>query len=187
MKHVKDVIEEYDPSDTTDKKKILLIKWFQKYPGKRFDKAEVHSELEAELDVGQTRTGQILKELVEESVLSSHGEQRKAYELSEDVLPPVKYQFIAGLRHLWTVVDIKRWGVFGILVMSTILWFFLTLPFWFFSAVLLVSPENNIGVLSENEIVVFAVAMTAWLLIFIICTSSLQIVRGWWKDRTPSE
>lgn len=183
MRRVEDVIEEYDYSDRTDKKKILLIDWFQKYPGKRFDITEVHQELGDKLDIGRTRTGQILKELEEESVLDSHGDQRKAYKLSEDILIPVKYQSIAGLRHLWTVIDIKRWGVIGFLVISTILWFFLTLPFWFFSVVLFVSPSNHLGPLSESEIIVFTLLMTIWLLTLTICTSSLQIVRRWWNGR----
>lgn len=181
MRRVSAVIEEYNRWEKTDRKKILIIEWFQKYPGKRFDITEVHQELGDELDVGRTRTGQILKDLEDESVLNSHGEQRKAYELSEDILIPVKYQAIAGLRHLYTVVDVNRWGVIGFLVMTTILWLFLTLPFWFFSVVLVVSPHNRIGPLSESEIIVFTLAMTAWLLILAIATSSLQMVRRWWS------
>lgn len=187
MRRVENVIEEYDQSDITDRKKILLIEWFQKHPGKRFDLTEVHRELGDELDIGRTRTGQILKELVEESVLDSHGNQRKAYALSEDILIPVKYQAIAGLRHLWTVVDVKRWGVIGILVISTILWLFLTLPLWFFSGVLLVSPSNQLGPISESELIVFTLLMTVWLLLFTICTSSLQMIRRWWNERIASE
>lgn len=186
MRRVEEVVEEYDRLNDTDRNKILLIKWFQKHPGKRFDTAEVHQELGNELDVGRGRTGQILKELEEESVLDSHGKQRKAYELSEDILIPVKYQAIAGLRHLWAVVDVKRWGVVGILVMSTILWLFLTFPFWFFSVLMLVSPTNHIGPLSESEIIVFTLLMTLWLLILTICTSFLQLVRRWWHDKNPS-
>lgn len=184
MRDVQDVIEEYDPSDRTDNKKILLIEWFQEYPGKRFDITEVHQELGDELDIGRTRTGQILKELEEESVLDSHGNQRKAYELSEDILIPVKYQAIAGLRHLWTVVDINRWGVIGFLVMATILWFFLTFPFWFFSVALLVLPSDQVGPLSESEIIVMTLSMTIWLLTLTICTSVLQMARRWWTDKT---
>lgn len=187
MRRVADVIEQYNQSDRTDRKKILLIEWFQKHPGKRFDLTEVHQELGNELDIGRTRTGQILKELVDESVLDSHGNQRKAYVLSEDILIPVKYQVSAGLRHLLTVVDIKRWGVIGIFVISTIIWVFLTLPLWFFSGVLLVSPSNHLGPISESELVVFTLAMTLWLLILTICTSSLQMVRRWWNERITSE
>jgi len=187
MKRVSDVVAEYDPSDRTDKKKIHLIKWFQKHPGKRFDITEVEQKLGDELGVGRTRIGQILKELDEESVLDSRGEQRIAYKLSEEILIPVRYQAVAGLRHLWTVVDIKRWGVIGFLVITTILWFFLTLPFWFLSVVLFASPQNRIGPLTEIEIFVVALGMTVWLLGFAIVTSGLQIVRRWWKERTASE
>lgn len=186
MRPVDEVIEEYDITDKTDRKKILLIEWFQKHPGKRFDIAEVHQELGDDLNVGRTRTGQILKELEDESILDSHGDQRKAYELSEDILIPVKYQAIAGLRHLWTIFDVERWGVVGILVMSTILWLFLTLPFWFFSLVLLLSPTNRLGPLSEAEIVVFTLLMTVWLLLLTIFTSSLRIIQRWLDERTNS-
>lgn len=110
MKRARDVIGEYDSSNKTDRKKIILIEWFQKHPGKRFDRMEVHQELRDELDVGQGRVGQYLKELEEESVLESHGDQRKAYWLSKDIIVPTKYQIIAGIRHLSTIFDIERWG-----------------------------------------------------------------------------
>jgi len=78
MRRISDVVEEYDSSDATGGNKITLIEWFQKHPGKRHDITEVHQAVGEKLGVGRTRTGQILKELDEESVLESHGEQRKA-------------------------------------------------------------------------------------------------------------
>lgn len=186
MRRIQAVIEEYDQTDKTDRKKILLIEWFQKHPGKRFDITEIQRELGDKLEVGRGRTGQILNELEEDSVLDSHGDQRKAYELSGDILIPIKYQALTGLRHLWTVIDIERWGMVNFLVITTVVWFFFTLPFWFFSVVLLVSPANRIGPLNESEIIVIALSMTVWLLILAICTSFLQIVRRWWNQRSTS-
>ena len=188
MKRVEDVIDGFDRSDPTEKKKILLIEWFQKHPGKRFDISEVHRELREELDVGRTRTGQILKELDEEdSVLTSYGKKRKAYELSEDILVPVKYQTLAGLRHLWMVVDVQRWGVVGFAVVTTVLWFFLTFPFWFLTLFLLVSPQNRLGPVAQSEFAFLSLIMTIWLVIAILFTSTLQMVRRWWKKRSPSD
>ena len=187
MRRIEDVVDEYSRSDRTDRKKIMLIEWFQKYPGKRFDITEVQQELGGELGVGRGRTSQILKELEKEGVLDSHGEQRKAYELSADILIPIKYQALAGLRHLWTITDIERWGMAGFLVISTMLWFFFTLPFWFFSVVMLVSPGNRYGPFSQSEFIVFTLLMTAWLLLLVICTSVLQMVRRWWTEKGAAE
>lgn len=181
MKRVKNIIEGYDPSDKTDEKKIRLIEWFQKHPGQRFDKAEIQKKVGDELGVKRARTGQILNDLVDESVLEAYGEQRKAYELSDDILVPIKYRSVAGFRHFWSIIDIKRWGISGFLVMITVLWFFLTIPFWFFSVLLLISPTNQIGVLSEYEILVFTIAMSVWLLIFTVVTALTQYIRLWWN------
>lgn len=183
MRRVDDIIEEFDHSDPTDKKKITLIEWFQKHPGKRFDLSEIQAELGDELGVGQTRTRQILRELDnDDSVLTSHGEKRKAYELREDILIPIKYQALAGLRHLLTVVDIQRWGVVGVAVASTALWAFLTFPFWIISLYLFISPQNRFGPISGSEFGLLSLGMTIWLVIGLILTSILQIIRGWWKN-----
>lgn len=129
MRSVDNVVANYDVSDPTDKKKIIIIEWFQKHPGSRFDKSEIHTELADSLKVGQSRTGQILKDLVEESVLESYGDQRKAYKLADDIVVPIRYQVSAGLEHLWTIVNVKRWGMAGLLAMCTVIWLLLTLPF----------------------------------------------------------
>lgn len=187
VRRVKDVLKEYDPSNRTEKNKITIINWLQKHPGKRFDITEIHQELKDDLQIGRTRTGQILKELENESVLTSHGDQRKAYELSEGIIIPVKYQTIAGLRHLCGVLDVKRWGVIGFLVVSTVLWTFLTLPFWFFSVILFVSPRDQLGSISQSEIMVLTIVMTIWLLVFVLLTSILQLARRWWTDMGASD
>lgn len=186
MRRIEDILDEYDSSNKTGQKKIILIKWFQKHPGKRFDRMEIYQELRDELDVGQGRVGQYLQELEEESVLESHGNQRKAYSLTKDIIIPSKYQILAALRHLSTIFDIERWGITGFLVVSTILWSFLTLPFWFFSAFMLLSPTNHIGPIHESEIFVFAIAMTIWLIIFIVSSYALHQFRLWWHSATDS-
>ena len=186
MRRIKDIKGEYDSSNETDRKKIILIEWFQKHPGKRFDCMEVHRELEGELEVGQTRVSQYLKELKEESVLESHGDQRKAYKIADDVLIPTKYQVIAGTRHISTIFDFERWGVIGFLIISTVLWGVLTLPFWFFSILLLITPMNQIGPISESEIFISAIAMTLWLLIFVVGCYILYRIRDWWHSSRKS-
>ena len=183
MRQVSDIIGEYDSSDTTGENKITLIEWFQKHPGRRHDITEVHQEVGEELGVGRTRTGQILKELDEESVLESHGEQRVAYQLSEDILIPAKYQARAGVRHLYSVVDIKRWGVTGVFVTTTLIWLLMTLPFWILTIGSLLHPGSGFGILSDYEILVVTIAMSLWLVGLSLVTAVLQVVRSLWKDR----
>ncbi|MFC7044320.1 hypothetical protein ACFQH6_20615 [Halobacteriaceae archaeon GCM10025711] len=180
MRSVKEVIGEYDSSKEGERKKIILIEWFQQHPGERFDRMEVYRELGDELDVGQKRVGDYLEELEDDAVLESYGGQRISYWLAEDIIIPVKYQVRAGLRHLYAIFDIKRWGIAGFVVVSTAIWTLLTLPFWFFSAVLMVSPRNHIGPIQQSEITIFAIGMTAWLLIFIILSYVLYRARRWW-------
>ncbi|QIB79072.1 hypothetical protein G3A49_13390 [Haloferax volcanii] len=187
MRWVEQVVDEYDATKKTGQKKIILINWFKKHPGKRFDKAEVHEALHEELDVGVTRVGQYLNDLEDDSVLDSRGSQRKAYWLKSDIIVPVKFQIRAGLRHLYTTVDIKRWGIVGFLVVSTVIWGFLTLPFWFFSAYMLISPSDGIGVISDYEIFVFAIAMTLWLLVFVTLSYVLHRAQLFWQSSTTSE
>lgn len=182
MRRIEDVKADYDSSRETDRKKIILIEWFQENPGKRFDRMELHRELGERMEVGQKRIGDYLNELADESVLDTHGEQRKSYQLADDILVPLRYQIAAGLRHLTTIFDFKRWGIVGVLVISSVLWGFLTLPFWFFSLVLFVSPSNNIGPISEYEVYVLASAMTLWLLLFVVSTYFLHRLRNWWQN-----
>jgi len=174
---VKDVLDNYDSAEDTDKNKIQIIEWFQEHPGERFDISEVHQKLGDEMDIGRTRTGQILKDLDEENVLDSHGEQRKAYKLSENILIPARYRIITGLRHLYTIVDIKRWGVVGFLAQATAVWLLLTLPFWLISILLVFTPIDRFGPISQNEIVLSTIGMTGWLLFFIIIITILQKLR----------
>lgn len=82
-----------------------------------------------------------------------------------------------------TIFDFARWGVVGFLIISSVLWFFLTFPFWFFSLAMLVSPMNEIGPLSEAEIYIFALLMTIWLLIFVIFSYAVFRVRGRWYSK----
>lgn len=180
MRTIENIVGKYDPADRVDKKKIQIIQWLQKHPGTRFDISEINREIGDELDIGQGRIRQICKELENETVLKSHGNQRMAYQLADDVLIPVKYQAIAGGRRLATIVDVERWGVIGFLVIATILWFFLTFPFWFFSATLVLSPIDHIGPLTQSEIIVFTILMTIWLVMLAFLTASLQLVRRWW-------
>lgn len=187
MRHIKTVLRDYDTSSDADRKKIILIEWFQKYPGKRFDRSEVHQELGDDLGVGQGRIGQYLNELEDESVLVSRGDQRKAYHLSDDIMVPIKYQAIAGLRHISTLYDVERWGAIGVIIMTTTIWAFLTLPFWFFSIIVLISSSDRIGPLTETGILLFALTMTIWLIILIIISYLLNGVRRWWLRRAISD
>jgi len=153
MKRITEVIREYDRSTKTGKKKIQIIVWFQKHPGKRFDITEVADNLQSELDIGQGRIGQYLNELEDDSVLKSYGEQRKAYQLSPDIIIPARFQVIAGLRHISAIFSVERLGISGVFVMSTAIWGGLTVPFWILAAILAISPSDRIGVLSEYELV----------------------------------
>lgn len=176
MRRVQDIIGRYDESKRKDRNKITLIEWFQKHPGKRFDRMEVHSELHEELGVGQKSVGDYLSELEEESVLQSYGNQRIAYSLADDIMIPVKYQMRALSRHLLLIFDTRRWGVSGFLVTSTALWALLTLPLLFFSVVLLLSPSDRLGPISESEMYVFTIGMLAWLAILFVLSVVLYRV-----------
>lgn len=181
MDSVEEIIQQYDRSNATDEKKILIVRWFQEHPGRRFDLTEIYAELEEELSVEEPRTQQILKELVDDSVLESYGDQRKAYRLSDDVEVPLKYQILAGFRHFKEITDINQGRITSLLVTSTIFWLLLSLPFWFFSVLLLVVPMRSIGPFSQSELIVFSLAMTLWLVVFIILTYSIQKVSNWWR------
>lgn len=184
MRRLGDVVSQYDSTNETDRKKIILIKWFQKHPGRRFDRMEIHQHLEDELNVGQERVGQYLGDLVEESVLEPHGEQRISYRLKGDILIPIRYQIISGFRHISTIFDFNRWGVFGFLIITTILWGFLTLPLWFFSAILILTPADQIGPISGYQVYILSISMTLWLIIFVIFSHSLYILRRLWHKST---
>lgn len=180
MRRVEDVITEFDNSEKTDGHKIAITEWFQRHPGKRFDKGEVYEALHDDLAIGKTRLGQILKDLDEEDgVLDSHGETRISYRLQDDIIIPAKYQARAGLQHLYTIINVNRWGIIGVFVMASVLWGFLTLPFWFFSAYLYVSPETHLGVISEYQMFVFAFAMTLWLVMFVALTYIANAIKSW--------
>lgn len=180
---ISEIIEQYGDSTRKERNKVSIIEWFSQHPGERFDRNEVHRELAKELDVGQRSVGDYLKELDEEGVLHSYGEQRISYRLEEDIVIPVKYQIRAAGRHLVAIFDVARWGIVGYLVISTVFWGILTLPFWFFSLLLFIHPRESIGLIHESEIYLFAIAMTAWLLLFVISSFLLWKIRSIWLSR----
>ena len=184
MGNVEETIQGYDESNATDRKKLLIIEWFQEHPGRRFDSTEVYTELKNELDVEEPRTKQILDELVEDSILESHGNTRKAYRLSDDVDVPIKYQVLAGVRHFGEIIDIEHSRLTSLFVTSTIFWLLLTLPFWFFSVLLIVVPMRSIGPFSQSELIIFSLAMTLWLIVFLLLTYSIQKASNWWRNVT---
>ena len=182
MRKVQDIIELFDPANEKENRKIKIIEWFQKHPEKRFDRMEVAGEIGDELGVGQKTIGSYLEELTESEIMESHGEKRISYTLADDIYIPIKYQALAGLRHVRSIYDIKRWGVAGFIVISTTAWFFLTVPFWFFSLFMLLTPMDHIGTLGEYDIYIMAVGMTAWLFIIIglsFVVYRLQELVGW--------
>jgi len=178
-----DVIDDYPVDGTSDEKKLLVIHWFQQRPAERFDVTEVESELGDELGVGQGQIRNYLTALTEEGILQSYGEQRKAYQLAEDIVPPARYQVRAGLRHLFAVFDSTRWGIVGVLGMSTVIWAILTLPFWLMWGSLMVVPRNAHGPITQSEYLVTAIAMTFWLVVFVAATTFSHRVHRWWRLR----
>lgn len=179
MRRVRDVIEKYDSENKKDRKKVILIKWFQQHPGRRFDRMEVHQELGDKLDVGQKRVGDYLEELEEETVLQSYGNQRISYRLADDIIVPIKFQIRAGLRHIYAIFDLNRWGIAGSVVMGTTIWALLTFPFWFFWTILLVLPMEYIGPIHQSEMFNVAIAMTVWLVILLMLSYLLHRFHRW--------
>ena len=167
MKRIETVIEEYDDTERTDSKKIILLTWFQRHPGKRFDLNEIHDAVGDELGVGERRTQEYLNELTDDGVLQSRGDQRRSYRLADDIVVPAKYQVRAVLEQLGTLLDAARWGPAGVLTVATVIWLLLTVPFWVLGASLFVYPMDSYGSISQSDFLTLAVAMTLWLTVFI--------------------
>lgn len=183
MRHIEDVIDDYSVDGVSDEKKMIVVQWFQKRPTERFDVTEVESELGDELGVGQGQIRNYLAALTEEEILQSYGERRKAYQLADDIVPPVRYQVYAAFRHLSAVFDVDRWGVAGVSSMATAIWAGLTLPFWVLWGSLLVFPHDTYGPISQQEYLVTAIAMTLWLVVFVLLTTFSLRVHRWWRRR----
>lgn len=183
MRHLQDVVDEYSVDGVSDEKKLTVVEWFQRRPTERFDVAEVESALGDELGVGQGQIRNYLSSLTDEEILQSHGNKRKAYQLADDIVPPVRCQVRAALRHLFAAFDIDRWGIAGVLSMSTAIWAILTLPFWVLWGSLLVVPRNAHGPISQSEYLITAIAMTLWLVVFVVATTLSHYIHRWWRRR----
>lgn len=88
MKHVEDVIDEFDLTETGDRKKARIILWFQKRPGKRFDTMEVTAALGDELEIGQGQIQNYLNDLADDEILHTRGEKRIGYHLTDEIRSP---------------------------------------------------------------------------------------------------
>ena len=183
MRHLQDVVDEYSVDGVSDEKKLVVVEWFQKRPAERFDVTEIEAALGDELAVGQGQIRNYLTALTDEEILQSHGDRRKAYELADDIVPPVRYQVRAALRHLFAVFDIDRWGIAGVLSMSTAIWAILTLPFWVLWGSLLVVPHDAHGPISQSDYLITAIAMTLWLVVFVVATTLSHHIHRWWRRR----
>jgi hypothetical protein len=184
MRRVQDVIDDFDITMPTGRKKVQLIEWFQKHPGARFDVAEVYAALGEELDIGEGQVRNYLNELADDDeVLQSHGEKRIAYELADDIIVPSRYQAWAVLEHLGAIFDIRRWGIAGFLTIITVIWAALTLPFWFMWATLVIYPTNSYASITRPEFLRMALSMTVWLLVFIVVSTVLYRARRWYRGR----
>ena len=173
MRYAEDVIDEFDVTETRGHKKAKIIRWFQKHPGERFDTAEVSAALGDELEIGQAQIQNYLNDLTDDDVLQQHGEKRIGYQLADDIIVPARYQARAVLRHLAAVFDIRRWGIAGVLTITTAIWAVLTFPFWFLSLILIVLPTNRVGPITHSELMTMSFSMTLWLLVFVTATSIL--------------
>lgn len=176
------MIEEFDLSTESGKKKARIVEWFKKHPGKRFDVSEVTAALGDDLDIGRGQIRNYLQELSEENVLISIGEKRIAYQLADDIVVPARYQARAGLHHLATLLDYDRWGFAGFLTMTTVMWASLTLPFWFLWGTLVVFPRESYGSITQSEFLTLAIAMSIWLIILILGTAVLYRIHRWYRQ-----
>jgi len=182
MRYIDDVIEEFNLRKDSGRKKAQLVEWFQKHPGQRFDVIEVTSAVGDELEIGQGQIRNYLRELSEDGILDQTGEKRIAYQLADDIVVPARYQVRAGLRHLTTLLDYDRWGIAGFLTMTTVLWASLTLPIWFLWGTLIVFSKDAYGSISQPEFLTLAVAMSFWLLVFVIGTAALYRIHRWHRQ-----
>lgn len=180
MRYAEDVIDGFDITKRTGRKKVRVIKWFQEHPGSRFDVAEVYAALGEELDVGEGQIRNYLNDLADDDVLQRHGERRIAYQLADDIVVPARYQVLAVLDHLGAIFDIERWGIAGFLTVMTVIWAALTLPFWFMWATLVVYPMESYVSITRPEFLQMAISMTIWLVVFIFCSTALYRIRRWY-------
>ena len=187
MRHVEDIIDDFDTTTRTGRKKARLVEWLQKQPGSRFDVAEVYAALGGELDVGEGQIRNYLNDLADDDVLQRHGEKRIAYELADDIVVPMRYQAVAVLRHLGAIFDIKRWGLAGFLTVITVIWAALTLPFWFLWGTLVVYPINGYASITRPEFLRMAISMTVWLVVFVIASTVLYRLRRRYQQRQSAE
>jgi hypothetical protein len=182
MRHVDEVIDEFDVTETGGQKKVQIVKWFQKHPGKRFDTAEITDELGDELEIGRGMIQNYLQELVDEDVLQRRGEKRIGYQLADDIMIPARYRVQAVLRHLAAVFDTERWGIAGILTTATALWGILNLPFWFLWGTLLIFPRNSYGSITRSEFLTMAISMSLWLVLFVVASAILYRGHHWYQN-----
>ena len=182
MRHAEDIIDGFDLTERTGRKKARLVEWFQARPGSRFDVAEVYAAVGEELDVGTGQTRNYLNRLADDGVLKRHGERRIAYELADDVVVPMRYQALAVLCHLGAIFDIERWGFAGFLTIVTVVWAALTLPFWFLWGTLVVYPTNSYATIARPEFLRMAVSMTVWLFVFALGSAVLYRLHRWYRS-----
>lgn len=187
MRRIDDVIDDFDITKPTGRKRAQLVEWFQKHPGARFDVAEVYAALGEDLDVGEGQIRNYLNELADDDVLQRHGEKRIAYELANDIIVPARYQALAVLGHLGAIFDIRRWGIAGFLTIIAVIWAALTFPFWFMWGTLVIYPTNSYASITRPEFLRMAVSMTLWLLVFIIVSTILYWLRRWYRGRGSLE
>ncbi|WP_141212544.1 hypothetical protein [Halorubrum sp. Hd13] len=179
MRGADEVLQEYSVKERTGRKKKVIIKWFLTKPDRRFDTSEVNAALGDKLNIGEGQIRNYLEDLTEENVLQSYGGQRKAYQLNGDILIPTKYRLQAVLKHLSATFDPDRWGYSTVIILSTIIWGLLTLPFWLLWATLLVFPASTYGSINQAEFFTLATAMTFWFVVLGLASYVLYSVDKW--------
>lgn len=179
-RRIQDILNQFDETAYKEKQKIIILRWLQQHPGNRFDVMEFHEALADELEVGQKTVSTRLNELVDDGILQTRGEQRIAYSLAEDIVIPIKFQIKAAVRHLVSIFHVNRWGIAGWVVMSGTIWGILMLPFWFFTIVLYVSPNDSLGSIHQIEIFQMTIAMSLWLLVYILLGLVLHSIQQRW-------
>lgn len=179
MQSADEILANYNPKKKTGRKKRTIIKWFLSKPGERFDTSEVNSALGEELGIGEGQIRNYLEDLTEENVLCSYGGQRKAYQLNDEILIPVKYRVKAALKHLSATFDPSRWGYASVIVVSAMIWGALTMPFWLLWVALVVLPGDAYGTIGQGELFTLSVAMTFWLVIFGLTSYILYGFETW--------
>lgn len=183
MRYIEDVLNNYDISERKGRKKVKIIEWFQKHPGKRFDVGEVYASLGDDLDVGEGQIRNYLNDLADDDVLEKFGEKRIAYQLEDDIVVPARYQARAVLEHLAALFDINRWGGAGFFTIMTAIWAVLTLPIWVLWGSLFLSPDQGYGPIAQSELLLLAISMTLWLIVLVLLTTGLYWLHRWYRVR----